>query len=87
MNNLVASKDEVSKMTERTVSTIKNIKDLQDLEKSLYSQLENSASSSSPPSLQEQEKAGVFPLGQSMGGIRAFQTVFSRQSLSPRSRE
>ena len=57
MNNIVASKNEVSQMNERTVSTIKNIKDLQDLEKSLYSQLENSASSSSPPSLQEQEKA------------------------------
>jgi hypothetical protein len=57
MNNLVASKNEVSQMNERTVSTIKNIKDLQDLEKSLYSQLENTASSPSPPSLQEQEKA------------------------------
>jgi hypothetical protein len=57
MNNLVATKDEVSKMKERTSSTIKNIKDLQDLEKTLYSSIENSASSPSPPSLQEQEQA------------------------------
>jgi len=57
MNNLVATKDEVSKMKERTSSTIKNINDLQDLEKTLYSSIENSASSPSPPSLQEQEQA------------------------------
>jgi len=57
MNNLVASKDEVSKMKERSSSTIKNIKDLQDLEKTLYSSIENSASSPNPPSLQEQEQA------------------------------
>ena len=57
MNNLVESKNEVSQMNERSITTIQNIKDLQALEKSLYAQLENSASSSAPPSLQQQEKA------------------------------
>ena len=57
MNNLVESKNEVSQMNERTITTIQNIKDLQELEKTLYAQLENSASSSNPPSLEQQEKA------------------------------
>lgn len=57
MDNLVASKNEVAKMNESTKSTIANIKNLQDLEKNLYSSLENSASSASPPSLAEQEQS------------------------------
>lgn len=57
MNNLVESKNEVSQMNERSTTTIQNIKDLQELEKTLYAQLENSASSSNPPSLEQQETA------------------------------
>ena len=57
MNNLVASENELNDMNERTKTTIKNIKDLQELEKSLYASLENSASSSNPPSLEQQEQS------------------------------
>ena len=57
MNNLVGSKNETTHLNERSKTTIKNIKDLQELEKSLYAQLENSASSLNPPSLQQQEQS------------------------------
>ena len=57
MNNLVASKDEVTQMNERTQSTIKNINNLQSLEKDLYSSIENAASSSNPPSIEQQEQS------------------------------
>jgi hypothetical protein len=55
MNNITQTNNEVSQINERTSTTISNIKNLQELERNLYADLENSASSSNPPPLEEQE--------------------------------
>lgn len=55
MNNITQTNNEISQINESTSTTINNIKNLQELERNLYADLENSASSDNPPSLEQQE--------------------------------
>jgi hypothetical protein len=56
MENITQPANEISEMNQSTDTTISNIKNLQEMERNLYAGIENAASLSNPPSLEEQEQ-------------------------------